>query len=320
MVVILTVVSAVATGCRPDSPTSVPQADGFIALVGAGEADPLWPILRGAAAEFRRAHPKIRVRVETPRMASPNQQAALVRRLQADQMRGICLQVIDPAATAALLEEIRGDGLAVVTMMRRVDSADAFLHCGIAQRDLGAALADAVAEQVPDRGTLGLITAANPPGLRPRLAGFRQRLKRYPWLEVLREADCAGDPGTAVRLIRETGARFPGIDGWVTLEAWPVGPADDGRPLMPEGCALVLPGPIPDFDKLLTSGRCAAVVMADYHQIVTTALQACMLSAQQEIVHRRVYEAPLTTVTVQTLPRFRSRWAAWTGTPDKGTP
>lgn len=306
------------TACRPGPARTPRAAAGFIAVVGASEQDPLWPILKTSTAWFRQFAGEMEVRVEAPPLASPNLQAELIDRLRKDGARGLCVQVIDPRASVGLLESLRSSGVVVVTMLRRVESGEPFLHCGVDPREVGVALAHALAERVASGGTVGVLYADDDDVCRLRRAGFKREFARHPRLTVLRELDCRGDAATAVRLMRETTERFPGIDGWVAMGSWPLHVADEGRPLLPPGCALVLPGPLADPVGAIRSGKCQALVVAeDYRQIVTQALEMCLLSVDQQIVHRRVLEVPARRVTRQTLPEFARDWALWSGAADE---
>jgi hypothetical protein len=201
----------------------------------------------------------------------------------------------------------------VVTMMLPVESGEPFLHAGVDPGTVGAALADALAQQISGRGTLGIVYDDQDPVCRLRRQGFQRQIARYPRLAVLREFDCRGDTTTAARLVRQAMERFPGIDGWAAMDTWPVDFPDAGRPLLPRACALVVPGPLPDYVHQITTGRCRVLIVADYDAIVTRALEMCLTALNREIVNLRVYEAPPRRVTWETLPEFRRDWAAWTG-------
>lgn len=300
--------------CRPDSSEPDRQSTGFIALVGAGRSDPLWPILQASAEEFQKNQLRVEIRVEAPAVVSPNLQGQLIRQLRDQGLRGLCVQVIDPRAAARLLESLRSRGVVVVTMMRRIESPDPFLHCGIDPWKEGASLAQALAERIPDRGTVGVIYDDSDETRRLRRAGFNRQFAQHAGLTVLRELDCRGDAVAAVRSMREAMERFPGIDGWAAMDTWPLEGANDGAPLLPEGCVLVLPGLAADPVGVIRSGRCQALVLAkDYRQIVRRALEMCLLSLDRQLVRRRVFEARTEIVTRQTVDQFERDWAAWTG-------
>lgn len=280
-------------------------------MVGAARDDPLWPVLRAAAARFQRSIRRFEIRVVAPESRSAALQSDLVESLPRDDLRGLCVQVFDPQASQKLLESARSNGLVVVTMMERIDTPRPFLHCGIDQREVGAALADALAELIPERGTVATLVDSDDlvRGLRAR--GFADQIARYPRLTVLRELDCGGDPASALRLMQEATERFPGLDGWASMDASPVLHQPQGR-LLPPGCMLVVPGPLPELAREITTGRCQAVIVPDYDGIVTRALEMCMVALDGQIPTIRDYNAPLSRVTRASLAEFEAQWARWT--------
>jgi hypothetical protein len=252
---------------------------------------------------------------QAPEVVSPNLQIQLIRRLRKEGTPGFCIQVQDPAALAGELEALRASGAAVVTMLRAIKSPEPFLHAGVNADAVGVALAKAVAEQIPEPGTLGVLSHDGDPLSRLRRQGFDRQILRHPHLTVLRRLDCGGDPVAAVKLVSEAMERFPGIDGWVSMGPWPLQRPEGSPPLLPLGCVLAVPGPLTDFDHQIGTDRCQIMVIANYDAIVSRALGMCEMVLQQEMVHVRIFETPPRWVSPETLVDFRHDWAAWTGTP-----
>ena len=298
-------------GCDPGQAGTPGRPGGRVAVVGAGARDPLWPVLQATAARFGRTTATYRIEAVTPDSASPAAQADIVQELCRQGVRGLCVHVLDPPAARNLLESLRAQGVVVVTMVRQVPSSEPFLHSGFDQRDLGAALADALAARIPQRGTVATLYAGQDPICGLRRAGFVAQISRYPRLTVLREFDCGGDPAAAIHLIREAMERFPGIDGWATMAPWPLQEPVTSR-LLPAECSLVTPGPLPELPVYIASGRCQAVILPDYERVVTRALEMCLSAFQPAPLPLRNYYAPLRSVTHQNLPDFRKDWARWT--------
>jgi ribose transport system substrate-binding protein len=236
----------------------------------------------------------------------------LVTNLPREDLVGLCVQVFDPRASQRVLETARSQGLVVVTMERRVDAANPFLHCGIDQREMGAALADALAELVPEGGMVATLADVSDPALQLRQRGFAAQITRHPNLTVLREFDCGGDPASALRLMQEGTERFPGLDGWALMGGWPLLHRPDGR-LLPPGCMLVMPGPVPEMAEHIRAGRCNAAIVADYGDMVTRALEMCVVVLDWRLPAIRDYSAPLRQVKRSNLPEFEAQWARWTG-------
>ncbi|MCH7813898.1 MAG: substrate-binding domain-containing protein [Planctomycetes bacterium] len=305
--------------CEPSAGRSDRQGvEGTLAVVGAGRSHVLWPVLRNAAARFQAIHPRFRVLAEAPPVVSPNLQEKLIRRLCSDGVRGVCVQVTDARALAGLLESLRSEGIVVVTLFDPVESTDPFPHSGVDYRAEGNRLADALASCIPDGGTVGVLGAEADRPARLRQSGFNRRRVSHPELTVLHELDCAGDDARAVGLVRDTMKRFPGIDGWAAMDTWSLLAPNDGQALLPPKCSLVLPGPVADAVQALRDGRCQAMVVADYHEIVTRALQVCVLSLQGQPVLRPTFEAEVRIVTTSNLAPFARDWARWTAWPIDG--
>ncbi|MCP4247024.1 MAG: sugar ABC transporter substrate-binding protein [bacterium] len=302
--------------CDPSARPSYGDGQaGTVAVVGAGRTHPLWPVLRNAAARFQALNPRFEVLAEAPPVVSPNLQEKLVRRLRRDGVRGVCVQVTDARALAVLLESLRSEGVVVVTLFEPVESTDPFPHSGVDHRAEGIALADALAGCISDGGTIGVLGADAEPRARLRRAGFMRQMARHPKLTVLHKLDCGGDEARAVDLVCDTMKRFPGTDGWAAMEAWSLLAPDDGRPLLPAECRLVVPGPVVDPVQALRSGRCQAMVVANYHEIVTRALETCIMSLEEHPLLRPTIDAEVRILNASNLAAFERDWARWTAWP-----
>ncbi len=298
-------------GCKPGPAVLSRQNGGRIAVVGAGAGDPLWPVVRCTTARFARSTSLHTIEAITPESASFAAQEAVVRDLVAQGVRGICIQVMDPTASRSLLESLRAEGIVIVTLLHEVPSADPFLHSGIDAREMGVALAEALADAIPSDGTVAIVCDPSDTILEARQRGFGSEMAHSPRLTVLRELDCRGSATEAIHLMREAMERFPGIDGWAAMAPWPLAHPEAGS-VLPQGCRLVVPAPLPDAAGEIISGRCHAVVMADFTQIVTRGLELCLAAFAPTPPPVRIHHAPLWAVTAKNLPEFERVWATWT--------
>ena len=315
---VMSALALVMAGCDPVAPQSPERPGGYFAVVGAGRNDPLWPVLQAAAARFQRTSATYRTQAVTPQVASAAEQEEVIQGLPRDGLRGLCVHLCDPRASRHLLESLRAEGMVVITMMRPVEATEPFVHSGFDQRELGVALADALAAQIPGHGTVALLWGGAEPTYRLRRLGFASQVARHPRLTLLRELDCSGDPATAVRLMHEAMERFPGLDGWASLAAWPLQHVAYDRPL-PAGCNLVVPGPVLDLPTHITFGHCQAAIVPDCERIVTRALEMCAASLDPNLPPPRGYRAPLRRVTRDNLSEFERDWAKWTGADEDDT-
>ena len=103
--VISALVSAIC-GCEPGPAYSPARPRGYIAVVGAGRNDALWPVLRATAARFERTTASYHIRAVTPDAASPAGQAETIAQLPRDGLRGLCVHVFDPLTKNVYLSAV----------------------------------------------------------------------------------------------------------------------------------------------------------------------------------------------------------------------
>lgn len=298
--------------CSPQASTPQPKRTGFIAVVGAGGDDPLWPVLRGSALRQQALVGDLPIRAEAPRISSSHAQAQLIRRLRDEGMRGLCIQVIDPAAIAPHLSRLAGEGTVVVTMIHPVQTEHALMHCGVDQAAMGKALAQSAAETLNERGTLAVLHANSQAGYAlERYRAFREHIKLHAGVHVLREFDCGGNVQRAQRMMRQCMERFPRLNAWVTIDNWPLRDLDPDAPLLPASCRLVTTDPQPDVWDHLASGTCAAMIAADYDRIAREAVLTCATALEGRMVRWRTFLAEPRPVRPSGLHQYKIEWFEW---------
>lgn len=312
--VLVTVAATLLTtiACSPSSNPPTDPKEGFIAVVGAGQDDPLWPVLRGSALRHQGVIGEIPLRVEAPPMVSSHAQSQLIRKLRGEGMRGLCIQVIDPKAIAPQLKRLANEGTAVVTMMHPVQGPDSPVHCGVDQVLVGRALADSIAETLGGKGTIAVVHAnARMDYLRERYDAFRARLERYPRIMVLREFDCGGNAQRAQEMMRRCMKRFPRLNGWVALDNWPLRGLDPQERLLPSSCKLVTTDPNPQLWDHLSAGTCWVMIAADYDQIAEQAVLQCATALEGRIPRWRTFFAEPRPIRAADLFAYKTEWMHW---------
>lgn len=306
----------VLPGCDPPPPNPAPPVArrGFIAVVGAGQDDPFWPVLSGSALRCRPGLGELELRAAAPDNVSVNAQAQLIRQLQSEGLRGLCIQVIDPAGTEALLRRLSNEGVVVVTLMNPVSGSEPYFHCGVDQTRLGESMADLVAEVLDEKGTLAVLHADSAlPHTLERHQAFSNRVRSYARLSVLREIDCGGDPSNAREIVKQCMERYPRLNAWVALDNWPLRGLGD-QPLLPPGCKLVTAGPNPAVWDTLADGRCHAMVGAAYDVIMRHAVERCATAIEGKMVRSRTFYADPYPIWSSTLHAYKLDWLAWCAT------
>jgi len=288
------------------------RLNGVIAFVGAGQRDPLWPILKASAQRYDREMCTHEVQYLCPRGDSPQDQIDLLKSLTDITLRGVCVQLENAPALEPTLRELYNRGVLIVSMIKPAPEEIRVGHVGFNEEAVGEALATAVAEAIDDQGTLVLLDAGTKdPVYGRRLGGFEREIKRHGQIEVQAEIDCRMDAFEARKEIRERSARFPRLSAWVALDDWPLrGVGLTDQPL-PTGSRLITFGGLPAQWPLIRDGTCPAVVAANYRELGMQALQACEVGAKRNSRFKAVYEAPLRIVRRSNLDAYINDWSSW---------
>jgi len=313
--VLLCLLPLATCGCRRESEQAADDTAGYVALVGTAQGDPLWPVLRAKAAGFDSGARRLGIRVEAPPVVSPNLVRELIEKLDGPRLRGLCVQVGDAAALAGTLESLRTRGIPVVTMVHPVRAEPPFLYSGADPAAEGAALADALAERIGDKGIVGTVYWAADEQAETRRVAFHERLARHADIVLLREIDCGGAPETARRMMAEAHERFPSLAGWAAMGPWPLLGATGDESGAAEHLILVALGPVADPIDVVRSGRCDALILPDYSAMVARAIEMCLLAMRGGEVYQPRFDTPLRKITRDNLPRFEQEWKAWTASP-----
>ena len=299
---------------------------GFIAFVGAGQDDPLWPVLSGTAEAYWRGigAPPRGLRVEAPPIVSVHAQAALVRALQADGMRALCIHVIDPPATRSLLEQMRDRGVTVITVIRPVTSDVPFDHCGWDDQAIPEALMEELIRRRPDGDDVALMLPQKPTADASQVAGdvarrgeaLRYALTRHPSYNLL-PALTFSSGAQALAGIRESLMQYPSVSTWLcpsrAVIRLPAAEADTFRAAFAD-CRdpLVLTvHPLPDTWPAFERGVTVVAVGAQYGDVAPEAIAR----ARHLLLGGGAYDTarviPLRVVDSSSFPSFRQEWESW---------
>lgn len=298
------------TSCEESSqPLAVDASIGFIAFVGSHQDDPLWPTFRATAERYREGLTGFDLVTRAPKSRSVEEQIRILRELHSPEMRGLCIEPVDPQAIRELLCDLQTKGVAVVTMMQPMECEDPLPFSGVDELAVGRAIAEALREAVDGQGTVAILTSSKADRhLSDRILGFEERMRLETGLTVLKELDCAGDSSAGEAMVREYVERFPRLNAWAAMDNWPLRESDGERRLLPEGCQMVTTTPLPRYWPRLRDRTCAALIGARYDRIAESALRMCASVARSEPLQSTAYLAPSVTVTERNLSWFRKNW------------
>lgn len=311
-------VACCAAGCKPRPATSVPRPEeSAVAFIGAGQDDPLWPVLRAGAERYIAEFGIRRVFVDAPRFTSPVDQIEMLRRLPQEGYRGVCVQVSAPELIAPVVRQLCSAGLRITTMVHDTAQDVRAAFCGVDNVAIGRQLAQAAARVLSDAGSLIVLHAGQEhASYADRLWAFRQAMEVHPQIKCYFWLDCKGDPAEAERLIRSYLERYPHLGAVVALDDWPLRFLEGKPRLLPTGCKLITVGGNPAYWKFLQDGTCGALVEADHSATGYDALMLCDKATRNQAMIVKRIELPLTIVTAgDSLERFMVDWVAWSAPP-----
>jgi len=288
------------------------RVPGYVAFVAAGRRDPLWPALRASAQQYDRTLCSIATQFLTPDGDSPKDQVDLLESLTDGALRGVCVQITDVAALEPVLRKLHQRGIRIVSMVQPAPLKWRVGHVGFDELEVGGALADAVADALGGHGTLMVLHAGTThPAYGPRLRAFRERIARYPGIEVLAEVDCQGRSRRAREIIRERFARYPRLSAWVALDDWPFRGVSVAEEALPAGCKCITFGGVPRHWPLVRTGVSPRIVAANYREMGARALQFCEMAIREVSRFKGSYHAPLRVIQPTNLDAYIADWTRW---------
>lgn len=301
-------------GASEDAAARPKPEAGFIAFVGAGERDPLWPVLKASAERYARDTSLFEVRYFNTHGSSPQDQVELLAGLTDPKMRGICIHIIDAKALDPGLRRLYMGGVRIVSMLEPAPADIRAGHAGFDDDAIGRALAALTADALQQQGTI-MVLHAEPlhPMYGPRLRSFDEAIASCPGIKVTMRRQCAGNPREAREIIQEWCERYPRLSAWVSMADWPLRELGAGTRVVPERCKLITFGGMPSHWPLIRDGTMPGVVGADYSELGAAAVQLCEQAIRKTASSVSVYGVPVRTVRAAELDTYIRDWQTWCG-------
>lgn len=305
-------------GCGNDAPSEkeaerIKAKRGFVAFVGAGENDPLWPVLRASAQRQEAAGGTMEVRYFAAAGGTSREQADLLEGLRDADFRGLCIHAKDPETIAPVLASVQSRGVVIVSMVHAIAGQGPVSHVGLDETAVGRELARATSEVFgSQRVTLMLIHAGHTRvGYGPRYLAFQEGLNLANHISVLGEFDCGGDGGLARRIIRERSELYPRLTAWVAIADWPSEEGVAEGTFLGPGIRYITFGGLPGQWDRVSRGMSPCLVAADYGEIGGRALQLCESAVRSPVQPGQVVHVPVMTITPANLESYKQRWRGW---------
>ena len=173
------------------------------------------------------------------------EQARVVDDVIAKGVDAIGISCNDPTALEAPIKKALSAGIEVMTWDSDSPKSGRFTYLGVDNYDGGKAAADLLVRSMGKSGKIALLTGV--PGafnLEERIRGFKDVLKAYPDIKIVKTVACSDDINLGVQVVEETMQAFPDLDGWFFVGLWPL---------------FATKGSMPLWEKASLSGKCKTV-------------------------------------------------------------
>jgi ribose transport system substrate-binding protein len=151
------------------------------------------------------------------------EQSRVVEDVIAKGVDAIGISCNEPAGCEAPIKKALAAGIEVMTWDSDSPKSGRFTYLGVSNYDGGKAAADLLVRAMGTKGKVALLTgvpgAAN---LEERIRGFKDEIKKYPDIQIVKTVACNDDINLGVQVVEETMQAVPDLKGWFFVGLWPL--------------------------------------------------------------------------------------------------
>ena len=285
-----------------------------ILVIGEGKDESSWPVIEATGRAFESAHPRVTVITESPAVASPKEQKALLKGALTRGFDAVCVLPVPSDALRGSVSEIANAGVPIILIGRDIKDSQRSAYSGPSQSELGRATATACGKVLENRSRTIMLLHANESNHHnsDRFRGFMQELPVVGGVHIVREMNCDGESSRALQLCKSESRKYPRVGCWVLLDDWPL------RVLRPEdrlfglGITIVLCNADPAHWPRMEDGQIQAMVAYDLQAALQEGLSTAFRMTRPDD-KRFVTEVHIESevITEDNFAEFRTRWALW---------
>lgn len=179
------------------------------------------PYWQEAQAGFLDAAKALGVRGELvgPAKYDPGDEVRIFRDVVEQHPAGICLSAARPEIFKAEIDKAMAQGIPVICVDADVPDSKRVLYIGTDNFKAGRESLKRMAELIPGKGNIVVITISGQRNLDERVAGVADALKNFPALKLTKILDDKGDVRSAFDQVSELIQKKEKVDGIICLEA-----------------------------------------------------------------------------------------------------
>ena len=151
------------------------------------------------------------------------EQSAVMEDVIAKGVDAIGVSCNDPTGCEDPIKKAQDAGIEVMTWDSDSPKSGRFTYLGVDNYEGGKAAAQLLVATMGEKGNVALLTGV--PGafnLEERIRGFKDGIKDYPGIKIVKTAACNDDINTGVQVVEETMQAMPDLNGWFFVGVWPL--------------------------------------------------------------------------------------------------
>jgi ribose transport system substrate-binding protein len=144
----------------------------------------------------------------------------------------IAISCNDPTGLVEPLKKAQAAGIEVMTWDSDSPKSGRFTYLGVDNYEGGKAAGKLLVSSMGKTGTVALLTGV--PGafnLEERIRGFKDFVKAYPGIKIVKTVACNDDINQGVQVVEETMQANPDLKGWFFVGLWPLFAKKGSMPL-----------------------------------------------------------------------------------------
>ena len=151
------------------------------------------------------------------------EQARVIEDVVAKGVDAIAVSANEPTGLNDVLQKALQAGVEVMTWDSDAPKSGRFTYLGVDNYEGGKAAADLLVRSMGKSGKVALLTGV--PGafnLEERIRGFKDGVKAYPGVQIVKTVACNDDINQGVQVVEETMQANPDLKGWFFVGLWPL--------------------------------------------------------------------------------------------------
>jgi ribose transport system substrate-binding protein len=151
------------------------------------------------------------------------EQAAVMEDVIAKGVDAIGVSCNDPTGCEDPIKKALAAGIETMTWDSDSPNSGRFTYLGVDNYEGGKAAAEMLIKAMGEKGKVALLTGV--PGafnLEERIRGFKDGIKDYPGIEIVKTVACDDDINKGVQVVEETMQAVPDLNGWFFVGVWPL--------------------------------------------------------------------------------------------------